>query len=242
MGYGIKVNNPLSNRVRVEVIDGNTILRSTVMEPGTTKFIGLEKKGTYDVRTTILHRVVGAIDEELGPAGFLRVTHEDVEELEAVPVSKSASADLENRFWRDIVIWKIDPGKRLTLRVVEVNPNDIVSWRLKISKPGDGKNGGKALLIGATTSINDLDITAGHIVKLQARSDTGVKVTASGRLSGLETVIPLNPVDIVGIDLGKKTTSPPSKGEPDDEVEEKEIVVRSMSDIFEELRKKEVPA
>lgn len=46
MNYGIRVKNPLPKHVRVEVIDGKTIIRETVINPGSTKT--LSHKAVFD--------------------------------------------------------------------------------------------------------------------------------------------------------------------------------------------------
>lgn len=81
MGYGIRVWNPLPKPVRVEVIEGKTILREAIVEPHTTIIFNLKKAGSYDVRTTILDSRLGTAYEELGLASFEVTNHQDVVEI-----------------------------------------------------------------------------------------------------------------------------------------------------------------
>ncbi len=233
MNYGIRVKNPLTKPVRVEVIDGKTIIRETTLDPGATKFISLVKKGTYDVRATILDREPGAgpltgitVVDELGPAGIALLNHEDIAQAPAKPINMQNTAELLFKFWRDIVVWKVQVGSIGELTAVEIDPVEGVLWRLKISKPGDGKNGGVVSELARTTTFSGRQITGGEIVKLQAKSKTGDKVVASGSISGLESMVS---EDVSPVRVGTRA-----------EEKEEEIVVRSLGDMFDELRSKEV--
>ncbi len=234
MSYGIRVKNPLPNPVKVEVVDGKTIVRDTVIEPGRTKFIKLDKAGSYDVRTTILDNQLGTAYDELGPAGITVVSHEDVEPLPGKPVLIQHSTEVLFKFWRDVIVRKVPPGTVFELKAVEIDPIEGAAWRLKISKPGDGKNGGDITMISAPTTFNGLMLTGGEIVKLQARSANGDTVKVAGRISGIETLVnSRQTVDGEPVAIPKVV---PHVEEPEPEVE-----VRSLADMFEDMRKKEIP-
>lgn len=233
MNYGIRVKNPLSKHVRVKVVDGKTIIRETVIDPGSTKFISLDRPGEYDLRTTILDRVSGAIDEELGPASWNSIDHEDVAQSKTRPVSIDNTVVLEvpkeqksAKYWRDVVMWKVAPGSFGELLAVEIEQNDNVSWRLKIMKPGNGRFGGKIVNLPRTTTFSNNMVTGGEIIKLQAKSTAAFGITVSGRISGRETWVSkgLSPAEV--------------KAEPVEE--EEEVEVRSLADMFKDMEKEEV--
>jgi len=240
MNYGIRVKNPLTKPVRVEVIDGKTIIRETVINPGAAKFISLDKAGQYDIRTTILDRRVGAIDDELGAASFNVVYHEDVKEPEMKPVLLHNKIDLSihseqktARYWRDILIWRVTPGSLGELMAVEIERRDDVDWRLKVMKPGDGRFGGTITEIINTTTFSGNKVTGGEIIKLQAKNKSGASITVSGRISGRETVVH------EGLSPARVTVSP-VRVETQPAEEEDDEPVRSMADMFDEMRKEEV--
>jgi len=235
MNYGIRVKNPLPHPVKVEVIEGKTIIRRTVINPGQNVYIGLEKAAEYDIRTTILGRVVGAVDAELGPASFDVVDHQDVKEPEMKPISLHNTIDLKLKFWRDIVTWKVTPGSFGELLAVEIEQSDYVAWRLKVMKPGDGRFGGELTKLERTTtffSSGDM-VGGGEIIKLQAKSISGAKTSAKGRISGREAVVhqSLSPADV--------QTQPAWKYRTLAE-EEDEEPVRTLADMLKVLEEQEV--
>lgn len=240
MSYGIRVKNPLTKHVRVEVIEGKTIICETVVAPGSNKFIGLDEAGQYDIRTTILDRLdtfslagPGVVDDELGPAAFNVVDHQDVKEPEMKPVVLSQTTELNFKFWRDIVTWKVTIGCSGELMAVEIEPSAGAVWRIKVMKPGDGRAGGKLIKLERTTTFSGLMFTGGHIIKLQAKSANGNKVSVSGRISGRETVVD------EGLSPTAEELAPTADAAVQAE-EEKEVTVRSMGDIFKELEEQEV--
>jgi hypothetical protein len=98
MRYGIKVKNPLPKPVRVEVISGNLILSSVVLPATCEAELKLDKGGPYDIRTTIINRVKGAIDDDLGPASFRVLNHVGVKRSKA----KEADEDVPIRSLSDM--------------------------------------------------------------------------------------------------------------------------------------------
>lgn len=234
MGYGIRVWNPLPKPVRVEVIEGKTILRETTVEPHTTKFITLKKAGSYDVRTTILDSQLGTAYEELGLASFNLTGHQDIKEPRWKAVSLANTTELNFKFWRDIVTWKVTPGCLSELMAVEIKPSDGAVWRIKVMKPGDGRAGGTLIKLERTTTFSGLTFTGGQIIKLQAKSVNGNKVSVSGRIAGQE----------IEVDEGLSPTAEELAPAADVAVpaeEEPEVTVRPLADMLEEMRKKEVP-
>lgn len=237
MNYGIRVKNPLTKHVRVELIDGKTIIRETVITPGFTKFISVERPGTYDLRTTILDRAPGAIDDELGPGSWKVTDHQEVKEPEMKPVSLVNTIDIKipreqktARYWRNIIVWRIPPGSIAELLTAEGERLDGVEWRVKIAPNiGDGRReAGRITNFTGIATFENVTITGGQSVILQARHKDGLPTSVSGRLSGRIAVV--------------NEDAPPTKVEVIPEVEEEEEVpVRSLADMFKELEEQEVP-
>lgn len=240
MNYGIRVKNPLPNPVRVEVIDGDRIIHSAIVPANGDSAMVLKNKGEYEVRTTILHRVKGAIDEELGSGGFLVTGHKDAQgadpgqvDIPASPVFLSKTAELNFRFWRDIITWKVNPGIIGEIRSVEISEVEGVGWRLKVMKQGDGRGGGTIMSLTSSTQFDDFPVTGGFIVKVQASSRSGQKVSVSARLSALETPVGDGMPHV-------EAEIPAAKLKPRPVEQEEEVDIRSMADMFDDMRKREV--
>lgn len=226
MSYGIRVKNPLTKHVRVQVWEGKKIIRDATVDPGVTKFIALDKAGDYEVRTMIVDNVHAQSYDELGPGAWKAVDHEDVAPPQMKPVSIVNTVDLVQKFWREVVTWKVAPGSFGELLAVEIEQSDYVAWRLKVMKPGDGRFGGKLVQLKQTTSFSGNMVTGGEVIKLQAKSISGERFSVSGRISGRETVV--------------HESLSPAKVETQPVEEEEEVPVRSLADMFKELEEQEV--
>jgi hypothetical protein len=233
MSYGIRVKNPLMLRVKVQVLEGEKIIRDATIEPSRTRFIELDKPGDYDVRAMIVDNVSSNSYDEIGPGDLKVIDHEEVMAAQMKPVLISKTVLLQvptnqktARYWRDVVIWQVAPGAIGELMAVEVEPRPEVKWRLKIMKRGDGRFGGDITQLRGATTFKGVHVTGGMIIKLQAKSLAGSSITVSGRISGWQTEV--------------SETSSPDKVEIEPLDDEEEVPVRSLADMFEDLKEEEV--
>lgn len=229
MNYGIRVKNPLPKVVRVEVIDGKRIIGQAILDPGTTSLIPLDQPGKYEVRSTIMEEkggFPGQLYEELGPATWKVIDHQDVTPAPWKPVFFNNSIQTNGGYWKTVIRWDIPRGGLGELLSVEIEKLEGVDWRVKMGHWLDARQPkGKIEPIPQTTTFNNCSLGGGEAVILQARS-RGMTTTVSGRISGMQTV-----TDETKVPVGM---------EPISDDEEEEVPVTSLADIFEHMKKSEV--
>lgn len=226
MSYGIRVKNPLTKPVKVQVWEGKKIVRDVMVDPQHTKFIALDHPGEYEVRPMIVDNVFSGSYDELGPAAVRVTAHEDIAPEEMKPVSLSKTIETNGGYWKTVVRWDIPRGGRGELMSVEIEKFDGVDWRLKMGHWLDARRPqGKTTPISQSTTFSQCLLGGGEAVILQARS-RGMKTIVSGRVSGKQTIT--DGTKLLGM------AQQPS----DDE----EVTVRSLSDMFKELEEQEVRA
>ena len=89
MSYGIMVNNPLPNPVRVVVIDEKIIVDQVVISPYGHKRVLLGHPGKYDIYATVLNNQ-SSDSQELGAAGWTLIDHQDIDKAarSIIPTSR----------------------------------------------------------------------------------------------------------------------------------------------------------
>ncbi len=92
--YGVRVNNPLTLPVRVELLSGKKVVGRAIVPPGSTVFMPVEP-GDYSVRCTII-RLDGKNEVELGRGDWTKARHEDVEGARG-PEEQKPSVEVEIR-------------------------------------------------------------------------------------------------------------------------------------------------
>jgi len=75
--YGVRVTNPLSLPVRVELLLGGIVVGSMLVQPMATLYLPMER-GDYEVRTTIISVDANGVQEERGEGSWSQTKHEDV--------------------------------------------------------------------------------------------------------------------------------------------------------------------
>lgn len=104
MNYGIRVKNPLTKPVKVQIWQGKQILIAgdVIVDPGRTKFIALDNPGEFEVRTMIVDNVFASTHDELGPASWKILEHQDVAKRKPVKTQPAKEEELVGRSLSDM--------------------------------------------------------------------------------------------------------------------------------------------
>lgn len=224
MTYGIKVRNPQACPMRVEVVLGNKVVRSITAAPHKDSIIDLDKPGEYDVWTYLLNP--DNPSEVLGDGGITVVDHQEVESPMNQPYEHVSRKTIKGGYWQTIARVEVDGGEIFQLRGIEVKCLAELDWQLKMGRQ-------KTHLDGIIT-FEDLVLTGGQAISVQARCLANGEFEASCRVSGSVTVMH-RPTAGQTIATGKQA---PQALVPSAEFEERPV--RSLADMLKELEKQEV--
>ncbi len=136
-------------------------------------------------------------------------------------------------FWKTVVRWDVPKGGYGQLIEVQMSGETGTEWRMKIGVNLNSRDPKcKIIPLQGNTSFSGLHLGGGEGVILQVRSpDTKTMVT--GIIMGS---VGMNPgVQLADVDIAGKMTPSPRVIKPSPPVEEPEVKIRSLGDIFQEL-------
>jgi len=231
---GIKITNPLTLPVQVQMISETGALRigtnyaaSRIIKPGETLTIGTKGKAEVDINVNILRYDEVGTPINLGDGGWqLRPTI--ATKTKAGPVMLADRGDVNNGRWRIIKTWDIPQGFAGLLKAISIQLTGDAEARVEL--PGEAPYKARK---DVTLTQNNRWLNAGQAVKVKGRSRNGsggtVDVMIQGELYPVGKPVP----------AGKLKDMPPEPVTEKKREEPEEPPLRSLGDMIEEMRKEE---